>query len=107
MWVTLTPQTRPPARLLSAVLEEQQAAVEAKGYRASECGVLLSQMSAGVRTQHIEKMLQGERDLLLSYCCCCCCDLRCAMLLRLEGPVGAALAGRSQRAGSVRRTGCW
>lgn len=58
VWVTLKPNAKVPGALLSRVLEEHQAEAEAKGYRASECGVLLSQMSPSLKTSHLQEYLR-------------------------------------------------
>ncbi len=58
VWVTLKPNAKIPSAQLSQVIAEQQKEAEAKGYRAADCGVLLSQLSSAVKTPHIQTMLQ-------------------------------------------------
>ena len=62
VWVTLRPNAHPPTTLLSQVLQEQQQEVEGKGFRASDCGVLLSQMSPSILTKDLQNLLQPWRN---------------------------------------------
>ncbi len=63
VWVTLRPGSRLPTAPLSSVLENQQREAEARtGLRAADCGVLLSQMSPSVKTQHIQAMVQPWKN---------------------------------------------
>lgn len=62
VWVTLRSGARPPAERLSDVLREQQGMVEASGFRASDCGVLLSQMSPSIKTNHLNQYLSDWKN---------------------------------------------
>ena len=62
VWVTLRPMAKVPSALLSQVIADQQREAEAKGYRAADCGVLLSQLSPNIKTNHIQSMLQPWKN---------------------------------------------
>jgi hypothetical protein len=62
VWVTLRPNAKVPQILLSSIIQTQSQDAEAKGYRGADCGVLLSQLSPGIKTPHLTQMLNQWKN---------------------------------------------